>query len=97
MNSHGSPYAHYVQKGMERWFNIIKDTGAYLWLNGNTHGENHEYSASLGVHFIDNGAGGGAEVHPPPAMWRTSGRTTAKSMAASRSLHPRTGSSYSGR
>ncbi|GMF16520.1 unnamed protein product [Phytophthora lilii] len=61
VNSHYSPYAHYDQDGMEKWFKIIKDTGVHLWLNGHTHGENHDYSSTLGVHFVDNGAGGGIQ------------------------------------
>ncbi|KAI9981264.1 hypothetical protein PInf_008914 [Phytophthora infestans] len=61
VNSHYSPYAHYAEAGMDKWFSIINDTGVHLWLNGHTHGENHDYSTSLGVHFVDNGAGGGIQ------------------------------------
>ncbi|KAG2524783.1 hypothetical protein JM18_005234 [Phytophthora kernoviae] len=61
VNSHYSPYAHYAEAGMTEWFNIINATGVHLWLNGHTHGENHDYSSSLGVHFVDNGAGGGIQ------------------------------------
>ncbi|KAL3657233.1 hypothetical protein V7S43_017893 [Phytophthora oleae] len=61
VNSHYSPYAHYAEAGMDKWFNIINATGIHLWLNGHTHGENHDYSSSLGVHFVDNGAGGGIQ------------------------------------
>ncbi|KAE9191407.1 hypothetical protein PF005_g18855 [Phytophthora fragariae] len=59
VNSHYNPYAHYAESGMAKWFDIINGTGVHLWLNGHTHGENHDYSSSLGVHFVDNGAGGG--------------------------------------
>ncbi|KAF1774775.1 Metallo-dependent phosphatase-like [Phytophthora cactorum] len=40
--------------GMDKWLNIINNTGVHLWLNGHTHGENHDSSSSLGVHFVDN-------------------------------------------
>lgn len=46
---------------MEKWFNVINDTGVHLWLNGHTHGGNRDYSSSLGVHFVDNGASGGVQ------------------------------------
>lgn len=62
VNSHYSPYAHYDESGMDKWFEIINGTGVHLWLNGHTHGENHDYSSSLGVHFVDNGAGGGIQM-----------------------------------
>ncbi|RLN95679.1 hypothetical protein BBJ28_00006492 [Nothophytophthora sp. Chile5] len=61
VNSHYSPYAHYAETGMTEWFDIINGSGVHLWLNGHTHGENHDYSSSLGVHFVDNGAGGGIQ------------------------------------
>ncbi|KAG6960748.1 hypothetical protein JG687_00008073 [Phytophthora cactorum] len=54
MNSNYSPYAHCVAAGMDKWLNIINNTGVHLWLNGHTHGENHDSSSSLGVHFVDN-------------------------------------------
>ncbi|KAG7375666.1 hypothetical protein PHYPSEUDO_000292 [Phytophthora pseudosyringae] len=47
----------FAVSAMDKWFNIINGTGVHLWLNGDTHGENHDYSSSLGVHFVDNGAG----------------------------------------
>ncbi|KAG6583210.1 Tartrate-resistant acid phosphatase type 5 [Phytophthora cinnamomi] len=61
VNSHYSPYAHYDQAGMENWLKIINGTGIHLWLNGHTHGESHDYSSSVGVHFVDSGAGGGIQ------------------------------------
>ncbi|KAG1698445.1 hypothetical protein DVH05_014987 [Phytophthora capsici] len=61
VNSHYNPYAHYAEAGMQKWFDIINGSDVHLWLNGHTHGENHDYSSSLGVHFVDNGAGGGIQ------------------------------------
>ncbi|EGZ11539.1 hypothetical protein PHYSODRAFT_250716 [Phytophthora sojae] len=61
VNSHYLPYAHYSEAGMKKWFDIIQDTGVHLWLNGHTHGENHDYSSTYKVHFVDNGAGGGIQ------------------------------------
>ncbi|EEY60712.1 uncharacterized protein PITG_21482 [Phytophthora infestans T30-4] len=61
VNSHYSPYAHYDEDGMAKWFKILKNSGIQLWMNGHTHGENHDYSASYKVHFVDNGAGGGIQ------------------------------------
>ncbi|GMF16524.1 unnamed protein product [Phytophthora lilii] len=68
VNSHYNPYAHYAEAGMQEWFDIINGTDVHLWLNGHTHGENHDYSSSLGVRFVDNGAGGRS---PPAASRRT--------------------------
>ncbi|KAF1774774.1 Metallo-dependent phosphatase-like [Phytophthora cactorum] len=53
VNSHYSPYAHYDEDD-------LKDSGIQLWMNGHTHGENHEL-ATYKVHFVDNGAGGGIQ------------------------------------
>uniref|UniRef100_M4BUH0 Calcineurin-like phosphoesterase domain-containing protein n=1 Tax=Hyaloperonospora arabidopsidis (strain Emoy2) TaxID=559515 RepID=M4BUH0_HYAAE len=61
VNSHYSPYAHYDETGMKKWFEILQDSGVQLWMNGHTHGENHDYSSSLKLHFVDNGAGGGIQ------------------------------------
>ncbi|CAH0482933.1 unnamed protein product [Peronospora belbahrii] len=61
VNSHYSPYAHYDEVGMKKWFEILQDSGVQLWMNGHTHGENHDYSSSLKVHFVNNGAGGGIQ------------------------------------
>ncbi|KAE8890217.1 hypothetical protein PF005_g24780 [Phytophthora fragariae] len=61
VNSHYSPYAHYDEAGMKEWFEILKDSGIQLWMNGHTHGENHDYSSTYKVHFVDNGAGGGIQ------------------------------------
>ncbi|KAI9921929.1 hypothetical protein PsorP6_002743 [Peronosclerospora sorghi] len=35
--------------------------GVQLWFNGHTHGENHDYSSTLQMHFVTNGAGGGIQ------------------------------------
>ncbi|KAI9919256.1 hypothetical protein PsorP6_012161 [Peronosclerospora sorghi] len=59
VNSYYSPYDHYAEAGMIKWFNILNGSGVHLWLNGHTHGESHDYSSSLGIHFVDNGVVGG--------------------------------------
>ncbi|CEG41040.1 Purple (tartrate-resistant) acid phosphatase [Plasmopara halstedii] len=61
VNSHYSAYNHYGENGMRQWFDILRGSGVHVWLNGHTHGEKHDYSASLGIHFIENGAGGGIQ------------------------------------
>lgn len=61
VNSHYSPYVHYGPTGQKEWFDILSDSGVHLWINGHTHGEKHDYAESLGVHFVENGAGGGIQ------------------------------------
>ncbi|OWZ14532.1 Tyrosine aminotransferase [Phytophthora megakarya] len=61
VNSHYSPHAHYDEKGMKEWFDILEGSGIHAWVYGHTHGEKHDYSESLGVHFVENGAGGGIQ------------------------------------
>ncbi|OWZ13930.1 hypothetical protein PHMEG_00012664 [Phytophthora megakarya] len=61
VNSHYSPFNHYAENGMKQWFDVLRNSGVHIWLNGHTHGEKHDYSQSLGVHFIENGAGGGIQ------------------------------------
>ncbi|EGZ29059.1 hypothetical protein PHYSODRAFT_474780 [Phytophthora sojae] len=61
VNSHYSVYNHYVEAGMNKWFDVLRDSGIHVWLNGHTHGEKHDYSESLGIHFVENGAGGGIQ------------------------------------
>ncbi|KAI9895175.1 hypothetical protein PsorP6_018278 [Peronosclerospora sorghi] len=56
VNSHYSPYAHYDEAGMKKWFDILQDASVQLWLNVHTHGENHDYSSTLQMHFVTNGA-----------------------------------------
>ncbi|CAI5721198.1 unnamed protein product [Peronospora effusa] len=64
VNSHYSPYNHYAENGMKKWFNTLQGLGLNLWINGHTHGEKHDYSAGLGIHFLENGAGGGIQKEP---------------------------------
>ncbi|GMF36511.1 unnamed protein product [Phytophthora lilii] len=59
VNSHFSPYEHYNEAGMNLWFDALKGSGINAFLYGHTHGEKHDYSSSLGIHFVENGAGGG--------------------------------------
>jgi len=61
VNSHYSPYAHYAEAGMTEWFKLLQDSGIQIWLNGHTHGEKHDYSSKLKIHFVENGAGGGIQ------------------------------------
>ncbi|KAE9076286.1 hypothetical protein PF007_g24684 [Phytophthora fragariae] len=76
VNSHYSPSVHYAETGMKKWFDILDGSGIHAWVYGHTHGEKHDYSESLGVHFVENGAGGGIQKEsasgittiPSPAM-----------------------------
>ncbi|KAG7388813.1 hypothetical protein PHYBOEH_007694 [Phytophthora boehmeriae] len=61
VNSHYGPYVHYAESGMKKWFDILEGSGVQAWVYGHTHGEKHDYSSSLGVHFVENGAGGGIQ------------------------------------
>ncbi|RLN61666.1 hypothetical protein BBP00_00005241 [Phytophthora kernoviae] len=61
VNSHYGPYVHYAETGMKKWFDILEGSGVHAWVYGHTHGEKHDYSSSLGVHFVENGAGGGIQ------------------------------------
>ncbi|RLN50327.1 hypothetical protein BBJ29_002965 [Phytophthora kernoviae] len=61
VNSHYSPFNHYTEVGMKKWFDVLRGSGVQVWLNGHTHGEKHDYSSSLRVHFVENGAGGGIQ------------------------------------
>lgn len=62
VNSHYSPHAHYDEAGMKEWFDVLQGLGIHAWVYGHTHGEKHDYSESLGMHFIENGAGGGIQM-----------------------------------
>ncbi|CAH0475983.1 unnamed protein product [Peronospora belbahrii] len=61
VSPHYSSYNHYGENGMNKWFNTLRGLGVRVWLNGHTHGEKHDYSASLGIHCLENGAGGGIQ------------------------------------
>ncbi|KAG7384755.1 hypothetical protein PHYBOEH_009327 [Phytophthora boehmeriae] len=62
VNSHYSPFNHYVEHNMKKWFDVLRGSGVFqVWLNGHTHGEKHDYSSSLRVHSVENGAGGGIQ------------------------------------
>ncbi|KAK1933821.1 Tartrate-resistant acid phosphatase type 5 [Phytophthora citrophthora] len=59
VNSHFSPVQHYKEDGMHKWFEALNGTGIHAFIYGHTHGEKHDYSESLRIHFVENGAGGG--------------------------------------
>ncbi|POM68715.1 Calcineurin-like phosphoesterase [Phytophthora palmivora] len=61
VNSHFSPYDHFREAGMNKWFDVLRQSGVRVFLHGHTHAEKHDYSESLGVHFVENGAGGGRQ------------------------------------
>ncbi|CAH0482219.1 unnamed protein product [Peronospora belbahrii] len=61
VNSHYSPHVHYDEEGMKEWFDVLEGSGIHVWMYGHTHGEKHDYSEPLGVHFVENGAGGGIQ------------------------------------
>ncbi|KAG2518251.1 hypothetical protein JM18_007757 [Phytophthora kernoviae] len=61
VNTHYGPYDHYAEVGMHKWFDVLRGSGIHAFLYGHTHGEKHDYSSSLGIHFVENGAGGGIQ------------------------------------
>ncbi|KAE8968006.1 hypothetical protein PR001_g27923, partial [Phytophthora rubi] len=61
VNSHYGPYDHYAEAGMSEWFDVLRGSGIHVFLYGHTHGQKHDYSSSLGIHFVENGAGGGIQ------------------------------------
>ena len=69
INSHYSPHFHMSPPKMERWFSVLRRHSVQVFLNGHTHGENHDY-ANFQTHFFENGAGGGIQSEtsgrPPP-------------------------------
>ncbi|KAE9027086.1 hypothetical protein PR001_g10611 [Phytophthora rubi] len=60
INSHYSPHFHMSEDKMKEWFMITKEGGAHVWMNGHTHGFNHDIS-NWGTHFYENGGGGGIQ------------------------------------
>lgn len=58
VNTHYSPYNHYSADRQDMWKELLDGLDVQVWINGHTHGEKHDY-ANIGVHFIENGAGGG--------------------------------------
>lgn len=60
INSHYSPHFHMSEDKMKQWYQITKDGGVHVWLNGHTHGFNHDVS-KWGTHFYENGGGGGIQ------------------------------------
>lgn len=60
INSHYSPHFHMSEEKMKEWFMVTKKGGVHLWLNGHTHGFNHDIS-DWGCHFCENGGGGGIQ------------------------------------
>ncbi|KAG1705747.1 hypothetical protein DVH05_003498 [Phytophthora capsici] len=61
VNSHFNPYDHFYETGMNKWFDALRQSGVRVYLHGHTHAEKHDYAESLGVHFVENGAGGGRQ------------------------------------
>ncbi|EGZ29046.1 hypothetical protein PHYSODRAFT_475909 [Phytophthora sojae] len=59
VSSHFSPVQHYHVDGMNRWFDALRGTGIQAFVYGHTHGEKHDYSDTLKMHFVETGAGGG--------------------------------------
>lgn len=60
INSHYSPHFHMSEDKMKEWYQVTKDGGVQLWMNGHTHGFNHDIS-KWGTHFFENGGGGGIQ------------------------------------
>ena len=60
VNSHYSPHFHMSPPKMKRWYDVLRKNNIQVFLNGHTHGENHDY-ATFKTHFFENGAGGGIQ------------------------------------
>ncbi|OQR96062.1 calcineurin-like phosphoesterase [Thraustotheca clavata] len=58
INTHYSPHYHMSPTKMQDWYDLCKSTNVQLWMNGHTHGFNHDIS-TWGTHFVENGGGGG--------------------------------------
>ena len=61
VNSHYSPMFHMSPPKRQVWFDILEQYNVQIFMNGHTHGENHDYATSFGCHFFENGAGGGIQ------------------------------------
>lgn len=69
VNSHYSPHFHMPPEMYTPWYQVLKDTGVQLFINGHTHAESHDYSSTHKTHFVTNGAGGGIQsesIGAPP-------------------------------
>ncbi len=60
INTHYSPHFHMGVDKMLVWYKICSDYGVHIWLNGHTHGCNHDIS-NFKTHFFENGGGGGIQ------------------------------------
>ncbi|KAI9911645.1 hypothetical protein PsorP6_009838 [Peronosclerospora sorghi] len=61
VHTHYSAYTHFGPVGMNKWFDTLQGSGIHVWLNGHTHAAKHDYSASLRIHWMENGASGGIQ------------------------------------
>ncbi len=60
VNTHYSPHFHMSVAKMKMWYQILSENNVQVWLNGHTHGFNHDIS-KFGTHFFENGGGGGIQ------------------------------------
>ncbi|EQC37232.1 hypothetical protein SDRG_05457 [Saprolegnia diclina VS20] len=58
VNTHFSPHYHMAPAKMARWIELCERFKVTAWLNGHTHGFNHDIGI-WGIHFFMNGGGGG--------------------------------------
>lgn len=69
VNTHYSPHFHMSPPKMKVWYQIMSDFSVHAWINGHTHGFNHDIS-KWETHFFENGGGGGIQSetsgHRPP-------------------------------
>ena len=70
INSHYSPHFHMGSTKREDWFDLLRGSNVQVFMNGHSHGENHDMSPTMNTHFFTNGAGGGIQSEsigqPPP-------------------------------
>ncbi|OQR81224.1 calcineurin-like phosphoesterase [Thraustotheca clavata] len=69
INTHYSPHYHMNPTRMQKWHDLTKKYKVHAWINGHTHGFNHDISP-WNTHFFVNGAGGG--ISSQSAMTATS-------------------------
>ncbi|KAI9912087.1 hypothetical protein PsorP6_009531 [Peronosclerospora sorghi] len=65
VTTHYSAYLHYFKEGMLKWFDVLRDSGVQVWVNGHTHAAQHDYSETLKIHWLLSGNGGGILPDPP--------------------------------
>lgn len=61
VNTHFSFIDHMNEVRMKKWISTLEGLSITVYINGHTHGCKQEFLRSIGVHLVENGAGGGAK------------------------------------